>query len=552
MVEQVDLLQQLKRVLENDKVFIGPEFLSYYARIVFGRKPETQVTKSASILAKEFKALLQSIEKKQKDSGIAIISFNEYEHEICKLIGKTFTTNQKIIDGDIALDKFKEALASSSLLTSEKAVEYLNKYTYQETLDIPTVSLIEERFMQRKLLYNTVGQYQTLYNFIINGHQEVTSFTEFLNNFNNVLQNALMETKTYSNQNEHMVAMSEEEIEQILTKELSRERIPTRYKVLDKILNGGFENRRVYMFGGVSGGGKSLVLVNLAYMCLRSLQIKCEQEEKKQRKAVLYLSLENSIEETKMRFVCCGLGLRKQQIDASTLLNQLDEFNDMYEACFKNPNTDLYIVWQPPKSLNTLDLMSMINDIERRNNVKIDVVFVDYADKMNAVNPSKSDQEWRDLGAITDELKTLAVDYDIPVITVTQLTTNSYKKDAPLDGSSVAGSRRKFENTDFLAIFDFISRDMRIIDADSVALETMSTVASAEDWIEIWCTVDKNRDGPSNIKFKTFIDYSSYRMVDNINDIASLFGVSIKNSDITKPEDVKANVGSNNDLTKFL
>jgi hypothetical protein len=41
-------------------------------------------------------------------------------------------------------------------------------------------------------------------------------------------------------------------------------------------------------------------------------------------------------------------------------------------------------------------------------------------------------------------------------------------------------------------------------------------------------------------------------MVDNINDIASLFGVSIKNSDITKPEDVKANVGSNNDLTKFL
>ena len=185
MVEQVDLLQQLKRVLENDKVFIGPEFLSYYARIVFGRKPETQVTKSASILAKEFKALLQSIEKKQKDSGIAIISFNEYEHEICKLIGKTFTTNQKIIDGDIALDKFKEALASSSLLTSEKAVEYLNKYTYQETLDIPTVSLIEERFMQRKLLYNTVGQYQTLYNFIINGHQEVTSFTEFLNNFNN-------------------------------------------------------------------------------------------------------------------------------------------------------------------------------------------------------------------------------------------------------------------------------------------------------------------------------------------------------------------------------
>lgn len=550
-MEQVDLLQQLKRVLENDKVFIGPEFLSYYARIVFGRKPETQIIKNASILAKEFKALLQAIEKKQKDTGITIISFNEYEKEVCKLIHKTFSSNQKIIDGDIALDKFKEMLTTSSLLTSEKAVEYLNKYTYQEVLDIPIVTLIEERFMQRKLLYNTVGQYQTLYNFIMNGHQEVTSFSEFLNNFNNVLQNALMETKTYSKQNEYMVAMSEEEIEQILIKELSRERIPTRYKVLDKILNGGFENRRVYMFGGVSGGGKSLVLINLAYMCLRSLQIRSESDtsENKRKRAVLFLSLENSIEETKMRFVCCGLGLRKQQIDASTLLNQLDEFNDVYDACFKNPNTDLYIVWQPPKSLNTLDLMSMINDIERKNNVKIDILFVDYADKMNAVNPSKSDQEWRDLGAITDELKTLAVDYDIPVVTVTQLTTNSYKKDAPLDGSSVAGSRRKFENTDFLAIFDFISRDMRIIDSDSIALETMNSIVGAEDWIEIWCTVDKNRDGPANIKFKTFIDYSSYRMVDNINDISTLFSVSIKNGDIVKPVDAKANT---KDLTKFL
>jgi len=246
------------------------------------------------------------------------------------------------------------------------------------------------------------------------------------------------------------------------------------------------------------------------------------------------------------------VGLRKQQIDASTLLNQLDEYTEAYEACFKNESTDLYIVWQPPKSLNALDLMSMINDIERRNNVKIDILFLDYADKMNAVNPSKADQEWRDLGAITDELKTLAVDYDIPVVTVTQLTTSSYKKDAQLDGSAVAGSRRKFENTDFLAIFDFISRDMRIIDSDSIALETVSTISSAEDWVEIWCTVDKNRDGPSNIKFKTFIDYSSYRMVDDMNAISSLFGVVIKSASVIKPEDIRVDVGQKSNMGHFL
>lgn len=306
LVESVDLLQQLKRVLENDKVFIGSEFLSYYARIVFGKKQDNQTLKNATILAKEFKALLQNIEKKQKESKVNIISFNEYENEIWKILNKTFTLNQKVIDGDVALDKFKVFIADNELLNSEKAVEYLNKYLYQEILDQSTVTLIEERFMQRKLLYNAIGQYQVLYNFIANGYQDVTTFADFLTNFNTVLQNALMETKAYNKQTEYIVAMSEEEIEQILTKELSRERIPTRYKILDKILNGGFENRRVYMFGGVSGGGKSLVLVNMAYMCLRSLQAKNENKKTDKRRAVLYLSLENSIEETKMRFVCCG------------------------------------------------------------------------------------------------------------------------------------------------------------------------------------------------------------------------------------------------------
>lgn len=556
MVEQVDLLQQLRRVLENDKVFIGSEFLSFYARIVFGKKPEHQTAKNASILAKEFKALLESIKVKQKDSGVNIVALDSFEQEIVKVIGKTFTTNTKIVDGDICLDKFKELVSKNNVLNSEKATEYLNKYLYQEILDQPTVSLIEERFMQRKCLFNTIGQYQALYNFISTGHQNAETFNDFLQDFNNVLQNALMETKMYSAQNEHTVAMSEEEIKEILTRELGRERISTRYKTLDRICNGGFEKGRVYMFGGVSGGGKSLTLVNLAYMSLRSLQDKAEQniikdEEPIKKKGVLYLSLENSIEETKMRFVCCGLGLRKHQIDESTLFDQLHEFENAFECCFQNKNTDLYIIWRSPKSINSLDIMSMINDLERRNDVEISIVYVDYADKLNAINPSRSDQEWRDLGSIIDELKTLAVDYNIPVVTVTQLTTNSYKKDTPLDGSSVAGSRRKFENTDFLAIFDFISRDMKVLDANTMSLETMDGITSQEDWVEIWCTVDKNRDGISNIKFKVYIDYSSYRMVDDINEIKSIFGVNIQNSTIERPDDTSCRV-SKKDMTKFL
>jgi len=37
------LFQELKRIIETDKVFMGNEFVAYYTRCAFGKKPDKDV-----------------------------------------------------------------------------------------------------------------------------------------------------------------------------------------------------------------------------------------------------------------------------------------------------------------------------------------------------------------------------------------------------------------------------------------------------------------------------------------------------------------------------
>ena len=59
------MLIQLREILDKDKEFMGEEFLSVYSRIVFGKKKDPLVIKSASYLCKEFKTFIDKVKNKQ-------------------------------------------------------------------------------------------------------------------------------------------------------------------------------------------------------------------------------------------------------------------------------------------------------------------------------------------------------------------------------------------------------------------------------------------------------------------------------------------------------
>ncbi|HPC34967.1 MAG TPA: DnaB-like helicase C-terminal domain-containing protein, partial [Candidatus Absconditabacterales bacterium] len=268
-------------------------------------------------------------------------------------------------------------------------------------------------------------------------------------------------------------------------------------------------------------------MINLAYTTKISLdeKRKLDNVPESEKWGILYLTLENGKEETQARFVSCATGISRYEFESSYRLNNYNYVKDKYEQVFAKPNgTDIYVVWRSPGSVNTFDIMSLINDIERSYGTKIKAIFVDYADKLAATTESKTGQEWIDLGKIVDDLKAMSVEFNIPVVTVTQVNRSGYGEN--LRGDKIAGSIRKRENADVLILFDFSRVEETVIDYSTLDVDDIlnnSDNADYKTYKEVWGIIDKNRDGPSNIRFLMRIDYSVCRMFDIPDRISIIF-----------------------------
>ena len=528
------IVGQLRSIVENEKVFIGPEFLSCYARVVFGKKLDPLATKSATLLSKEIKSFISKLTSTQKESCVNIFhNLSQTEQKILNYIGKSFSLNNKVIDGDIALEKFK------SLLDKDPSFESVDKnnlpYIKQEELTEETVSAIQNSFSEKKRMFNALIQYESLRAFINDGYKSCVSWDEFVENLNDLLKKALLDIQTYEYDTVNSIDLSSVSVNDMKIKKTNSEKISTGYRVLDSVLSGGFQPQRIYMFAGISGGGKSLVLVNFAFRSKLFLDNKYATPEERKKHAILYLSLENSVTETRDRFICCTIGKSMAQIDQSIEHNDQSNFNETYKKVFSEDSTSIYIVYRPAKSINVYDIQSIITDIERTSGRKIDICYVDYADKMSAANGSKSDQEWRDLGYITDELKSLSIGLNIPIVTVTQVSREAYKKDSNNQyssptGGNISGSIRKRENVDFLAIFNFKAKEEKFIDYSQLDEDSVSNEAILNsELVAVDCTVDKNRMGPDNLKFNVYIDYPTYRMLNYPTEVLGTESVKSSN-----------------------
>ena len=530
------MLVQLREILDKDKEFMGEEFLSVYSRLVFGKKNDPLVLKSASYLCKEFKTFIEKVKNKQDDQHVTFISLDKLQNKMLTYISRSFTLNNKVIDGDITLEKYKAFIDGDLELNMEEKGKALS-IAKQEELILDVVNEIQSNFSNKKCMFNALGQIELLKKFINNGYLECSSWNELVNKLHTILGNALLDVQTYTYDAANSLDLSTVTITDLITNNNEVTKISTGYKMFDRILQGGFQNQRIYMFGGISGGGKSLVLVNFAYRAKLFLDEKYQTESNEH--TVLYVSLENSTKETGDRFVCCALGESIAEIENNFNNNvqTKEEYDYKIKEVFNQDNTKINITYRPAKSIDIYDIQTIITDIERSNGTKVDILFVDYADKMSAVHASKSDQEWRDLGYIVDELKSLSISLNIPIVTVTQLNRDTYKNKGKgntsefnMNGGNIAGSIRKRENVDFFAIFNFKAKE----ETELTPQEEVSEEGLEKDFYEehdqfknvmniepVYCIIDKNRMGQDNVKFPVYIDYPTYRMLNYPNEVVN-------------------------------
>jgi len=277
-------------------------------------------------------------------------------------------------------------------------------------------------------------------------------------------------------------------IELIMKKYSKSNAISTGYSIFDeKVFNGGFEPSRIYIFGGSSGAGKSTIMNNfIVNSATRPTHYNNRDDDTTN--VYIYITLENTIEEALLRTY--------MPLFNKTLPQVLAEISDGVDIKkriateFEKTNSTVVMKYFPAQSISSLDIMAVLDDvISEYGEDCIKGLYVDYLDLLRA--DTKYDIYRMELGHITLSLKTLAVEYNIPVITATQLGRSAYRVQNAheLNLDQISESIKKVEHADFVGLLTPDSTDDNIVHIK----------------------VGKNRAGKSNLAMDFNVDFSIYK-----------------------------------------
>ena len=285
-------------------------------------------------------------------------------------------------------------------------------------------------------------------------------------------------------------------MEMIIKKYKATNKTSSGFEYLDKnVFYGGYEPSRLYVWAGGSGAGKSTMLNNTIILSANGLGLRDLKEVQTNddiEKVYIYVSLENTIEESLMRTYQPLFNVRTTEF-----LEQVAASGQTVEKRIKDHlwsrGATIVMKYFPAMSLSCVDLMGIVDEvISEYGKEKIAGLYVDYIDLLKT--DTRYDLYRIELGHITLGLKTLAVQYNIPVITGTQLTRDVYKitESKDLNIAQMSESIKKVEHADFVAM---LAKDRNI--------EGL-----------VHGMVGKNRSGKSNMSLTFKVDFERFKFLD--------------------------------------
>jgi hypothetical protein len=208
---------------------------------------------------------------------------------------------------------------------------------------------------------------------------------------------------------------------------------------LNTLLSPGYMNGRVYLYLGVTGSFKSGMLLKSA-LDIRKYNPDFKSKTPGMKPCVLFITMENSFTETIERIwnmsfddsitnytedeaiekISERLGVIREvddklDNDSNDLLSKLNNLDEHY----KNSNIEIVIKYFSYREISTDDIFTIIQDL-KEDNLEVCCFILDYVKR---IRPSTAivDDVRLELNRIINELKALAVMYDIPVITAQQM-----------------------------------------------------------------------------------------------------------------------------------
>lgn len=197
----------------------------------------------------------------------------------------------------------------------------------------------------------------------------------------------------------------------------TEKRLPFDLTYFNKITNGGLVRKTLNIILAGTGVGKSLAMCHFAAAALR------------QHFNVLYITMEMAEERI------------AERIDANLLNLSMDDLKmlseDMYEKrMLKLKETckgRLIIKEYPTASANPAHFRALLNDLKLKRNFKPDVIFVDYLNICASarIKAGSNINSYTYIKAIAEELRGLAVEFNVPIVSATQTTRSGFSSSDP-------------------------------------------------------------------------------------------------------------------------
>lgn len=194
--------------------------------------------------------------------------------------------------------------------------------------------------------------------------------------------------------------------------------LQTGIRYLNSILAPGFQSSRMYCFLGGSGKFKSGTLINIADQ-IRRFNPQIPAIENGLRKCILFITLENGIEETVERIydMYCNANSSFRDDSASDVIEVLREKGGYN---FTNDSgIDIYMKYAGNLEINTGEIHGYMRELREKGYAPICII-LDYIKRIDSVRNSDGDERLR-MSYVAKELKAIAQYYEIPLITAMQL-----------------------------------------------------------------------------------------------------------------------------------
>lgn len=233
------------------------------------------------------------------------------------------------------------------------------------------------------------------------------------------------------------------------------------WDTLDYKLFGGFGRQELEIFAAASGGGKSVVLQNLAVNFS---------------KAGLngaYISLELAKELVAVRIY--GMLIDKPQ---QNVKKEIDDTT--LQVKIEQKTNGMLRIHRLPESISTTnDIESYLRELQIKTGIKLDYVCVDYLDLLTSERCSAQDKSNAFVKdkMVSEELRALAMKMDLTVFTACQFNRDGIKGDESKSSAQIAGGISKIYTADNV-IFISAKKDLGEMIFDFQKTRNSSAVGS--------------------------------------------------------------------------